>query len=189
MPLAKHSAAHFVALTKKRRTGVRRSKVLVVRDTMRSLRRFDMKTRLITAICAFAATAALAGDVIKRGQAIPAGEPISVAKVMEKPDAYSKDPVLIEGRVETACTNKGCWMQLASAEGQPGMRVTFKDYGFFVPLDSKGAAARAYGITKVKTLSKEQADHLEGEGAKLTRNADGTAREVSFVASGVELRR
>ena len=69
------------------------------------------------------------------------------------------------------------------------MRVTFKDYGFFVPTDSKGMQARAQGVTKVRTLSKEEADHLEGEGAKLNRNADGTANEVTFIASGVELRR
>jgi hypothetical protein len=67
------------------------------------------------------------------------------------------------------------------------VRVTFKDYGFFVPLDSKGAKVRAEGIAEVKTLSKKEADHLEEEGAKLLRNEDGTAREVSFVASGVEL--
>jgi len=67
--------------------------------------------------------------------------------------------------------------------------VTFKDYGFFVPTDSKGMQARAEGVVKVKTLSKEEVDHLEGEGAKLNRGADGTAKEVTFVASGVELRK
>lgn len=79
-------------------------------------------------------------------------------------------------------------MELAPAAGKPGVRVTFKDYAFFVPLDSKGMKARAEGVATVKTLSKKDADHLEGEGAKLTRNADGTANEVSFVANGVELR-
>ena len=81
-------------------------------------------------------------------------------------------------------------MQIAPEAGKPGMRVTFKDYGFFVPTDSKGMKARAEGVVEVKTLTKAQADHLEHEdGAKLTRNADGTAREVAFVASGVELRK
>jgi hypothetical protein len=67
--------------------------------------------------------------------------------------------------------------------------VTFKDYGFFIPLDSKGMRARAEGVTVTKQLSKKEADHLEGEGAKLARNADGTASEVSFIANGVELRK
>jgi hypothetical protein len=56
-----------------------------------------------------------------------------------------------------------------------------------VPTTSKGLEARAEGTVEVKTFSKEEADHLESEGAKLHRGADGTAKEVTFVASGVEL--
>ena len=103
--------------------------------------------------------------------------------MVANPDAFSKKPVVVEGTVSSVCTNMGCWMELGD------MHVTFKDYGFFVPTDSKGFAARAEGVARLKTLSKEEADHLEGEGAKLHRNADGTAKEVTFVASGVELRK
>jgi hypothetical protein len=78
-------------------------------------------------------------------------------------------------------------MQLAPAEGGDGVRVTFKDYGFFIPLDAKGMKARAEGVAVVKTLSKAEADHLEGEGAKIKRNEDGSAVEISFIANGVEL--
>jgi hypothetical protein len=46
---------------------------------------------------------------------------------------------------------------------------------------------RAEGVFHIKSWSKEEADHLEGEGAKLVRNRDGTATEIGFVASGVEL--
>jgi len=41
----------------------------------------------------------------------------------------------------------------------------------------------------VTTLSREEAEHLAGEGAALERAPDGTAREVRVVATGVELRR
>ena len=140
-------------------------------------------------MCALIAVPALGGDVVKRGDVVPAGEAVSIEKVLQSPDAYAKKSVLVEGLIENACSNKGCWMQLTPDAGKPGMRVTFKDYAFFIPLDSKGMRARVHGTTRLKTLSKKEADHLEGEGAKLTRNADGTAREVSFVASGVELRK
>jgi hypothetical protein len=133
------------------------------------------------------ATTAFAGETITRGEVISRdAKSVPLADVLAKPDAYTKNTVVVEGVVTTACERKGCWMQLA-ADGTPAVRVTFKDYAFFVPLDSKGMQARAEGVTVVKTLSKKEADHLEGEGAKLTRNADGTAKEVSFVASGVEL--
>ena len=130
------------------------------------------------------ATSAFASDVIKRGAAIsPDAKAVTADEVVAKPDAYAKKPVVVEGVVASVCTNMGCWMQLGD------MHVTFKNYGFFVPTDSKGFTARAEGVAKVKTYSKEEADHLEGEGAKLHRNADGTAKEVTFVASGVELRK
>ena len=136
-------------------------------------------------------TAAFAGEeVIKRGAAInPDAKAVPLAKVLESPETYSKTAVVVDGVISQACTRKGCWMELVPEAGKPGVRVTFKDYGFFIPLDAKGMAARAEGVTTIKTLSKKEADHLAEEGAKLTRNEDGTAREVSFVASGVELRK
>ena len=69
-------------------------------------------------------------------------------------------------------------------------RVTFKDYGFFVPLDSKGATAKLAGKITVKTLPKSHVDHLQGEGGTVTGiQKDGSAREVTFVANGVQLSR
>ncbi len=131
---------------------------------------------------------AFAGDVVKRGAAIPADATVvPLANVLEKPGAFTKNAVVTEGLVEAACTKKGCWMQLTPETGKSGVRVTFKDYGFFVPKDSKGMTARIEGVVEIKTLSKEEADHLSGEGAKIARNEDGTAREISFIANGVEL--
>lgn len=149
-----------------------------------------MKTIPFIALVAVAVAAIADANVITRGAAIPADAPaVALEKVLASPDAHTGKPVVVEGVIAAACTRKGCWMQLAPAKGGDGVRVTFKDYGFFVPLDSKGMRARAEGVTVVKTLSKAEADHLEEEGAKLRRNKDGSAREVSFVASGVELRR
>src|SRR5437868_6142913 len=137
-----------------------------------------------------AATTAFASDVVKRGAPLSNAKPTPLATVLASPEKYQKDAVLVDGVIENVCEMNGCWMQLAPEAGKPGVRVTFKDYGFFVPTDSKGMKARAEGVVEVKTLTKAQADHLEHEdGAKLTRNPDGTAREVSFVASGVELRK
>jgi hypothetical protein len=136
------------------------------------------------------ATTAFAGDVITRGAAVSKdAKAIPLATVLEHPDAYTKDAVVVEGVIAASCTRQGCWMQLAPSaeEAARSVRVTFKDYGFFIPLDAKGMNARAEGVAVVKTLSKADADHLEEEGAKLTRRGDGTALEVSFVANGVEL--
>ena len=69
------------------------------------------------------------------------------------------------------------------------VRVTFKDYGFFVPLDSAGSKAKVEGTVKVAVLAPEKAKHYESEGAVVPRGKDGKPREVQLVASGVELRK
>jgi hypothetical protein len=130
-----------------------------------------------------------ANEVIKRGAPLGNAPAIVLADALSAPKLFSEKEVRIQGVVERSCTNKGCWMEIASKPGDPGVRVTFKDYGFFVPLNSKGMNATAEGQFSVVELSKEKADHLETEGARLKRNADGSASEVTFIASGVELRK
>jgi hypothetical protein len=124
--------------------------------------------------------------VILRGQPLPKGTPVTVEVALRQ--AKDGQRVLVEGTVRRACSHRGCWMELGSS-GTAGLRVTFQDYGFFVPIDSAGARARVAGAVTVSTLSREEAEHLAGEGAALERAADGTAREVRVVATGVELRR
>ena len=47
---------------------------------------------------------------------------------------------------------------------------------------------RAEGTLKVKKLSKETVEHLvKDDGAKIKANPDGTADELTFLATGVEL--
>ena len=117
---------------------------------------------------------------------------VALAELLASPDAYADKTVRTEGLVRQACTRKGCWMEVtASAEKDAAAtRVTFKDYGFFVPTDSAGTQARLEGQVVIKTVDKGDVEHLESEGAKFVAKADdGSAREVQFIASGVELTR
>jgi hypothetical protein len=148
-----------------------------------------MKTINIATTILLAATTIFAADVVKRGAPVSSSKPIALATVLASPRAYAKEPVVVEGVIEKSCTAMGCWMELAPAAGKKSIRVTFEDEKFFIPLTAKGMQARAEGVTKIHTLSKAEADHLAGEGATLTRNEDGTADEVSFIATGVELTR
>ena len=78
-------------------------------------------------------------------------------------------------------------MQIAPKAGTAGVRVSFLDHKFFVPKDSERLNFMAEGEFSVKVLSKDEADHLVEDGAKIERKPDGTADEISFVATGVEL--
>jgi hypothetical protein len=125
------------------------------------------------------------GAVLVRGDPLPKNQAaLPLSAVLSKPEDGKK--VLVEGVVRRACSQMGCWMELAPAEGGQGVRVTFKDYGFFVPTDSAGAKARVQGTVKVAQLSAEQAEHLRAEGGSMPA---GSQREVRLVATGVELRR
>lgn len=126
------------------------------------------------------------------GAALRGENPVTLASVLSAPESYQDKTVLVEGEVRRACTRKGCWMEIAeSMDGSArGARVTFKDYGFFVPTNSAGAHAKLEGVVKVELMKAGYVEHLEEEGAKFpNKNPDGTVREVQFVATGVELTR
>lgn len=115
---------------------------------------------------------------------------VALADVIKAPERFAEGSVLVEGEVRQACTRKGCWMELSEAPGAaaPGCRVTFKDYGFFVPTDSAGSKARVEAHVETRRVKPELVAHLESEGAKFPdKAADGSAQEVRLVATGVEM--
>ena len=119
---------------------------------------------------------------------------IAIATLLATPAAFANQAVTVEGHVRKACTRKGCWMEIAGSDDTgvvgkgPGARVTFKNYGFFVPTDSAGAQARVQGNVEVDTLSAAAVRHYEEEGAVFPgKKPDGTAPEVRLVATGVEM--
>jgi hypothetical protein len=122
------------------------------------------------------------------GQPLSPAAPIDVPALLARPQTAT--PVTVEGSVRKACTRRGCWLELAESprEGTPGCRVTFENYGFFVPTDSAGSHARVQGRVEVETLPAPAVRHYEEEGAVFAgKQPDGTAREIRLVASGVEL--
>jgi hypothetical protein len=128
--------------------------------------------------------------VLLRGEKLKGLPKTELAALLKTPADFDGKPVFLEAKVRKACERKGCWMELAPAAGKgPGVRVTFKDYGFFVPLDSAGRTAKVEGVVQVAELSEERAKHYESEGAVVPRGKDGKPREVQLVASGVELRK
>jgi hypothetical protein len=136
--------------------------------------------------------AAIPSDTyMKRGAPIGDSKKVSLAKVLKDPAKYSGKTVRVEGVIVRSCKTEGCWAELAPKADAKGVRVKMKDHKFFIPLQSAGAMAKAEGVFSVKTLTKEHVDHLiEEDGAKFdNRNADGTVTEISFEATGIELKK
>jgi len=127
------------------------------------------------------------GGRIKRGEAIGASPAVALAEVLKEPKKFAGRKVTVEGVVERVCQKQGCWVQIAPEAGSAeGLRVTF-DHKFFVPKDADRMRFRAEGTFAVKYLTEDEATHLEKEGARLRRDKDGEAAEVTFEATGVEL--
>ena len=135
-----------------------------------------------------------ASTALKRfGEPIAPGQTVTLANVLARPDEFANHTVTLEAKVRRNCTRRGCWMELSQAMDPPSgrsrsCRVTFKDYGFFVPLDSAGSTAKVQGTVEVTHVAPGEVAHLESEGAHFAaKQPDGTASEVRLVATGVEL--
>ena|SRR3712207_3280515 len=126
---------------------------------------------------------------VLRGEAIDAEtERVSFAEVLKEPRKYDGKTVVIEGVVTRVCQAEGCWVEIGpKSKGAGSIRVTF-DHKFTVPKETSHANFRAEGTLKVKKLSKEAVEHLvKDDGAQVKTNPDGTADELTFLATGVEL--
>ncbi|MFM9056533.1 MAG: DUF4920 domain-containing protein [Bacteroidota bacterium] len=96
----------------------------------------------------------------------------------------------VQGAISECCQKKGCWMSIRREDGKT-MRVSFKDYGFFVPKNAGGYTAIMQGKAYVDTTSVEDLRHF-AEDAEVTE--DSLAKitepllELTFEAEGVIIR-
>ena len=88
------------------------------------------------------------------------------------------------GYVKEVCKKKGCWMILADKSSYA--RITFKDYGFFVPTEADHSKALVYGRLNREKLSIDKANHYE-EDAGRTATIDSEQFEYTILASSVVL--
>jgi uncharacterized protein DUF4920 len=122
------------------------------------------------------------------GAAFVPGPEVALSALLANPGEYADKSVITEGKVQRACSAKGCWMEIGV--GDDACRVTFKDYGFFVPTDSAGAQARIQGKLATRVVEAAAVQHLEAEGARFRhKRDDGSATEVRLIASAVQLQR
>lgn len=110
-----------------------------------------------------------------------------LAAAMESGDSVS---MKVSTVAKECCQKKGCWMKVETADGSL-MRVTFKDYGFFVPMDIGGKEIVMEGMAVRDTTSVDDLRHYaEDGGASEEEIAAITEPEVSttFVATGVMIK-
>ncbi len=121
------------------------------------------------------------------GEAITKKDAVAAEKLLEMMDGKEKTEVKITGKINEVCKVKGCWMTVDLGNGK-NMRVTFKDYGFFVPKDAGGKTFWAEGEAKMKTTSVEMLRHYAEDAGKSKEEIAAITepkKELIFVAKGV----
>ena len=127
------------------------------------------------------------------GDEIQAANALSVEALNEKYENLQPGDTLqlkFAGKVNSVCKMKGCWMKL-DLPGDEEVRVTFKDYGFFVPKDIEDREVIVEGKAFLKEISVEDQKHFaEDEGKSEEEIAAITQAQLikSFEAHGVLLK-
>ena len=123
------------------------------------------------------------GAKITEENAVPVDSVVSMLKNSNQDIASVK----VTGAIDAVCKNKGCWMTIANGVGEP-LRITFKDYGFFVPKDCAGKTAvfegRAYHDTVTVAMLKEYAKD-DGKSKEEIEKITAPEIDYSFEATGV----
>ncbi|WP_405565350.1 DUF4920 domain-containing protein [Polaribacter sp. Asnod6-C07] len=127
------------------------------------------------------------GDKITSDKAMSSDEMLAKFNTLSVGDTLN---VKFASKINDVCSKKGCWMKLPVGETETMVR--FKDYGFFMPLDSKDREVIVEGKAFLKETSVDELKHYaedagksEEEIAKIT----APKKEFAFEANGVLMKK
>ena len=91
------------------------------------------------------------------GEAPTLTETTPVAAILDRPEEFVGQRVLIEGRVVDVCDRMGCWMDVVAGEDGRVIQVKVEDGVIVFPVEAKGRMARVEGTVEKLELTHEQA--------------------------------
>jgi hypothetical protein len=135
-----------------------------------------------------ATSAAAPDDTFGGTITIPRTNSVTVSDAIKKTQLHAK-PILVRGTINDVCQRRGCWLMVT--DGVEEMRVTFKDYAFFVPTDSDGRNVFIEGVVTEEEISEGAAKHYASESMTAdSASVDaikGPQKIVTMVASAVAI--
>lgn len=135
------------------------------------------------------ANAQNASDGKHFGATINADNAIKYDDLLPKMANTDSLAIKVTGKVKEVCQKKGCWMTLVPDQpNQPEMRVTFKDYAFFMPKDLSGKHVVIDGFAFVDVTPVADLRHYAEDAGKSKAEIEAITepkREVAFEAAGV----
>ena len=86
---------------------------------------------------------------------------LSMQDLVTNSPAHLTKGFQVEARIARVCQKKGCFF--IAQQDQHILRVSFRDYGFFIPTDSNGKTVTLAGELVQKELSLEQVAHFKAD--------------------------
>jgi len=98
----------------------------------------------------------------KYGSEITLEEKTNISDILNSPEDYLDQKVLIEGEVLDVCKMMGCWMELESDVEGEKIKIKVKDGDIIFPVEAKGQTALVEGtVYKIELTQEEAAEYLE----------------------------
>lgn len=123
------------------------------------------------------------------GEDFEAAEVIGANQVAALVQHGEQKELTVEAKINECCQKKGCWMNVDLGNDEE-MRVTFKDYGFFMPLDCGGKTAVMKGIAYYDTIPVDYLRHYAEDAGKSQEEIEAITEpelQLVFEATGVKL--
>ena len=128
------------------------------------------------------------GNKISEKDALSSLEMLSKFNSLQVEDTLN---MKFSSRIKEVCSKKGCWMKLGLSSEIETM-VRFKDYGFFIPLDSKDREVIIEGKAYVTEVSVDDLKHYAEDAGKSAEEISKITlpkKEFVFEANGVLMKK
>ncbi|MDX5417915.1 MAG: DUF4920 domain-containing protein [Hymenobacteraceae bacterium] len=116
---------------------------------------------------------------------------LSAAQLQKAVAGQDSIQATVTAEVVQSCQSKGCWMDVKLDDGST-MKVTFRDYGFFLPVeDLSGKTVVFTGTAKHEIISVDDQRHFAEDAGKSNEEVQAITEakeELRFVADGVILK-
>ena len=119
------------------------------------------------------------------GDKINGENPISGKDLVAMLEESDSVWVTMKSTIVTNCQHSGCWMDLDLGTEEV-VKVTFKDYAFFIPLESQGKTATVEGFAKRELIPVDMLKHYAEDDGKPQDEIDAiTEPELSYTFEAI----
>ena len=98
----------------------------------------------------------------KYGSEITLEEKTNISDILNSPENYLEQKVLVEGEVLDVCQKMGCWMEIESEVEGEHIKVKVEDGVIVFPVEAKGQTALVEGtVYKIELTQEKAVEYLE----------------------------